>query len=330
MTASLDTSPAPTLVIGAGGAHGGTGSRVADRLRRDGRRVRVLVRADDERAQRLREIGAEIVVGDLLDRRTLDAAAEGVHAVYFAYPVAPGIVEAAANLAAALRSAATAPRLVVMSMAVSAAESPSGLGRAQWAAEEVFDWAGLEPIVLRIAALFFENIPLLHGASIRRTGTFANSFGEARVPWISGRDAADLAVAALTDHERHPRGTTTFPRPAILHSHSEIAALISAEIGNPVCYNHIPARQWRSELEDRAGDPDTSINISMAQHISTVGALFAGRPAAPPADDADLARALGHRPRDFPDFIRAHREQFIPAHRHATHDRAPDPRTSAR
>ncbi|GAB2664902.1 NmrA family NAD(P)-binding protein [Nocardia goodfellowii] len=312
MTSLPDSSGPRTLVIGAGGRHGGTGSHVVRRLREHAHAVRVLVRADDERAQRLRALGAQIVIGDLLDNRTLDAAVQDADTVYFTYPVAPGIVQAAADLAAAIRRAETKPRVVVMSMAVSASDSPSGLGRAQWIAEEVLSWAGLEPTILRIAALFYENIVLLHGESIRRTGGFANSFGDAVVPWISGRDAADLAVAALIDPTRYPRGTTVYPQAATVHSHAEIATLIGAETGAPVKYTPVSAEQWQRQLEDLAhSGTESSVNPAMAQHISAIGAVFSRLPSAPPIDPAAFAEAIGHPPQTFTEFLHEHRHHFV-------------------
>ncbi|MGW4125296.1 NmrA family NAD(P)-binding protein [Nocardia sp. NPDC004711] len=311
MTSSID-SRSITLVIGAGGRHGGTGSHVAQRLREQGQAVRVLVRTDDDRAHRLREIGVQIARGDLLDRRTLDAVVEGVSTVYFTYPVAPGVVQASANLASAMRAAARVPRLVVMSMSAAAPDSPSALGRAHWAAEEVFCWAGLQPVILRIAALFYENIPLLHAASIRSAGTFANSFGAAAMPWISGRDAADLAVAALTDPDRYPAGSTVYPPGAALYTHADIAALISGETGKTVEYQHIPADRWQRDLEDLARhDALATINPAMAQHISSIGAKFSQRPIAPRHDPISLDDAIGRPPQTFAEFIHTHRDSFL-------------------
>ncbi|WP_405136952.1 NmrA family NAD(P)-binding protein [Nocardia sp. NBC_01388] len=313
MTTATGDFESTVLVIGAGGRHGRTGSRVVEQLRERGRRVRVLLRADDDRAQRLRQDGIGVVIGDLQDRRTLDAAVEGVDAVYFAYPVGPGVVSAAANLAAALRKSDRTPHLVVMSMAASAAESPSGLGRAQWAAEEVFTWAGLEPTVLRIAALFYENILLLHAAEIRRSGRFANSFGNGKVPWISGRDAADLAAAALTDTARYPRGSTLYPQAPVALSHNEIAEVIATEIGRPIRYEHIPQQQWQTVLEDLArSDTSTTINIPMAQHISTIGETISqlDSTAGSAPNPAALTEAIGHPPMAFGEFVEAHRDQF--------------------
>ena len=49
------------------GATGNTGAHTVKLLRERGLRVRALVHSLDERADRLRERGAEVVQGDLLD-----------------------------------------------------------------------------------------------------------------------------------------------------------------------------------------------------------------------------------------------------------------------
>src|SRR6476619_6355858 len=70
------------------GATGNTGAHTVRLLRERGRRVRALVHTLDDRATRLREQGAEVVQGDLLDFPTVSAATAGVSAAYFNYPVA--------------------------------------------------------------------------------------------------------------------------------------------------------------------------------------------------------------------------------------------------
>src|ERR1700758_1810943 len=109
MTSSDTTSP--ILITGATGRHGGTGAHLARRLREAGRSVRALVRRLDERTAPLQALGAEIVVGDLHDRASLVPALEGVGLAYFTYPVNGGIVQAAANFAAAARQVGGHPRV---------------------------------------------------------------------------------------------------------------------------------------------------------------------------------------------------------------------------
>ena len=53
------------LVTGAGGGVGGVGGQVVALLRQRGRAVRAMVHHDDDRADALRALGADVVVGDL-------------------------------------------------------------------------------------------------------------------------------------------------------------------------------------------------------------------------------------------------------------------------
>ena len=57
----------PILVTGAAGRVGAVGRTVTELLLKQGKAVRAMVRNEDERAQALRDMGAEVVVGDLLD-----------------------------------------------------------------------------------------------------------------------------------------------------------------------------------------------------------------------------------------------------------------------
>src|SRR5882757_7315616 len=97
------------LVFGATGRATGTAASVVTLLRERGRNVRTLVRHDDERAESLREQGAEVVFGDFADRRTLVPALKDVSAVQFTHPVAAGVITAAANLVSAIHEVGTNP-----------------------------------------------------------------------------------------------------------------------------------------------------------------------------------------------------------------------------
>jgi uncharacterized protein YbjT (DUF2867 family) len=57
----------PILVTGAAGRGGAVGRTVTELLLKQGKAVRAMVRTEDERAQALRGLGAEVVVGNLLD-----------------------------------------------------------------------------------------------------------------------------------------------------------------------------------------------------------------------------------------------------------------------
>ena len=117
----------PILVTGATGRQGGTGRTVAKVLLERGVSVRALVRTQDERAEALRALGLEIIVGDFANYRSLIAALDGVESAYFCYPVGDGIAEAAGFFAGAGREQGL-KRIVDLSLATTRADSPSPQG----------------------------------------------------------------------------------------------------------------------------------------------------------------------------------------------------------
>jgi uncharacterized protein YbjT (DUF2867 family) len=87
-----------------------------------------------------------------------------------------------------------------MSLAAADPGNPSPQGRAQWVAEQIFEWAGFGGVHLRIAAFFMENLLYVHGAQIREHGVIRNAFGDYPAPWVAGADVGAMAAAV----DRHP------------------------------------------------------------------------------------------------------------------------------
>jgi len=90
----------PILVTGAAGRVGGIGRSVTELLLKQGKAVRAMVRSDDERAQSLRDMGAEIVVGSLLDLDSMHRAIAGCDTMYFGMSVSNDYLAATVNAAA--------------------------------------------------------------------------------------------------------------------------------------------------------------------------------------------------------------------------------------
>jgi NAD(P)H dehydrogenase (quinone) len=87
------------------GATGDTGGYAVDRLLEQGREVRALAHTKDERSEKLRKRGVEVVYGDFLDFGQVRAALDGVRGAYFCFPLRPGIIQATAYFAQAAREA---------------------------------------------------------------------------------------------------------------------------------------------------------------------------------------------------------------------------------
>src|SRR2546423_11898478 len=106
---------APILVTGAGGGVGGVGGMVVRNLAEQGHPVRAMVHHDDERAEPLRALGAEVVAGDLTNPADVARVLDGCSCVYFGMSVAATYLEAAATVASVARSAGGLEVLVSIS-----------------------------------------------------------------------------------------------------------------------------------------------------------------------------------------------------------------------
>jgi uncharacterized protein YbjT (DUF2867 family) len=87
-------------VTGAAGRVGAVGRTITELLLKQGKAVRAMVRSEDERAQALRELGAEVVIGDLLDLDSMHRAIAGCDTMYFGMSISDAYLTATVNTAA--------------------------------------------------------------------------------------------------------------------------------------------------------------------------------------------------------------------------------------
>ena len=266
----------PICITGAAGRHGGTGGLLVSWLLGREVPVRAMVRTRDDRAERLASAGAEVVVGDYDDLASLRSALDGVETAYFCYPVAPGVVPAAACFAQASREVGVR-RVVHMSMGAARPEVPTRLGRHQWLAERVLDWSGLDCVHLR-PGFFFENIGLLGGAPYHERDEIRNSFGAAKIPWVAGRDAAAVALELLLEPRPELGKTPSMTGPEHL-SFAEVAQVRGELLGRPTRYIELDDERWVEELRD-----NPLVGEEMARHVVGVARVVRSRGPIPPDD----------------------------------------------
>src|SRR4029434_6128254 len=142
------------LVTGAAGHVGGVGRMVVEMLRQRGLPVRALVRREDGRADALRALGAEVVIGDLTHVEDVARALAGCQRMYFGMSVAASYLEATVIAAAAARERAGLEVFVNISqMTVSQMSLTNMTGspqhRQQWLGEQVLNWSGLPVVHVR-------------------------------------------------------------------------------------------------------------------------------------------------------------------------------------
>src|SRR5215475_11413093 len=193
----------PVLVTSAaGGRQGKTGRHVSEMLLARGVAVRAFVHKIDERSERLRALGAEIFEGDFLDIRSVQRATEGVSAIYFAYPVQDGLMDATATMALAAREAKI-NRLVNLVMLQSSPDAPTPRMRQNYLSEQVFEWAGIGAVHIR-ATIFYENVAALVRQSLPAQGAIRLPWGKETtvLPLVAAEDVARVAVGLLTGPQR--------------------------------------------------------------------------------------------------------------------------------
>jgi uncharacterized protein YbjT (DUF2867 family) len=103
------------LVTGAGGGIGGVGGKVVSLPRQRGQPVRAMAHHDDDRADALRGVGADIVVGDLTRPADVATALDSAQRMFFSMSLAPTNLEAAATVATVARAVGQLDALVSLS-----------------------------------------------------------------------------------------------------------------------------------------------------------------------------------------------------------------------
>jgi uncharacterized protein YbjT (DUF2867 family) len=218
------------------GATGKTGSATVMELRKRGFAVRALVHTIDQRSQRLRDAGAEIVVGSLEDYDALVAALRGVQRAYFCPPLASGALRKATLFAAAAEEAKLEAVVALTQWLVDPSHRALH-SREKWLAERVLERSKFGLVIVNPG--FFADNYLAGLEPIAQLGLFGMPLGEGRNAPPSNEDIAKVIVGAMTNPAPHlgKRYRPTGPR---LLSPVEIAETFARVLGRPVRYRPAP------------------------------------------------------------------------------------------
>jgi uncharacterized protein YbjT (DUF2867 family) len=292
----------PVLVTSAaGGRQGKTGRHVSEMLLGRGIPVRAFVHTIDERSERLRALGAEIFEGDFLDIRSAQRAAEDVSAIYFAYPVQDGLMDATAIMALAAREAKV-DRLVNLVMLQSSPDAPTPRMRQNYLSEQVFEWAGIGAAHIR-ATIFYENVAALVRQSLPAQGAIRLPWGDENtvLPLVSGEDVARVAVGLLTGPQ--PAAGSVVRMIGATMSLKEIIATFAKVLARNVHYSEISDEEWRREAASRNYNPHA------IEHLSSLWRAIRGAAIDPKDPNYAVTDTIekigGGKPKTFETFVRA-------------------------
>jgi uncharacterized protein YbjT (DUF2867 family) len=197
----------PILVTGAAGDLGAIGRNLTASLLAKGHKVRALVRREDERAEALRRLGAEVVQGDLTDLTSMHRAIEGCARLYFGMSVSAAYLEATVNTAAVARhhgleAFVNLSQMTVTQMSITETTA-SPQHKLHWLAEQALSWSGL-PVVTVRPTVFLEGFFLrLVAAGVRDADELALPMGRGKTSPISAVEVARALAVVLEDPGPH-------------------------------------------------------------------------------------------------------------------------------
>jgi uncharacterized protein YbjT (DUF2867 family) len=267
------TNEAQDLSLVVGGT-GKTGRRVVDRLRAQGRSVRVGSRS-----------GAPPF--DWEDRATWApavAGATGAYVSYFPDLAVPGAAEAVAEVAR-LAAEADMQRLVLL--------SGRGEEEAQRAERLVRDAFPAATVVR--CSWFAQNFTESYLLEPVLAGEVALPAGEVPEPFVDADDIADVATAALTQ-DGHAGEIYELTGPRAL-TFAQAVEEIAGTTGREIAFVEVPTEAYAAAARVEGVPSDV---VDLLAYL--FGEVLDGRNVAV-ADG--VQRALGRPPRDFADFARA-------------------------
>jgi len=300
----------PVLVTSAaGGRQGKTGRHLSEMLLARGVPVRAFVHKIDERSEHLRALGAEIFEGDFLDIRSVQHAVSGTSAVYFAYPVQDGLLDATAAMAVAARQAGIS-RLVNLVMLQSSPDAPTPRMRQNYLSEQVFEWADIGAVHIR-ATVFYENLGALVHHSLPAQGAIRLPWGSEKtvLPLVAGEDVARVAAGLLTSPSL--QAGTAYRLIGATLSLQEIIATFGRVHGRSVQYQEISDEEWRRDALSRG------YNEHAIEHLSSLWRAIRAAgidPNDPQYGVTDTIEKIGGaKPNSFEAFVRKHQNELAPA-----------------
>ena len=295
------------LVTGAAGGVGSTARAAIAILLEQGHRVRAMVRKLDARADQLRELGAEVVVADMLDIIAVRAAMQGCSTVYFTMSVSPDYLVAATNVAATAKSLGLKAFVHLSQMTLSqmseTATTDSPQQKQHWLAEQMLRWSGLPVVYLRPTA-FFEGLFLPAARSIRADNAIRLPFADGKTSPIAATDVGAAAAAVLAQPAPHIGKVYELTGPQAL-SMAELAREFSGALGRTIEYVNLPPQIWAAKLEEFQQP------AYLIAHLVTMAQLHRDNRYDRMTDT--FQQLLGRAPISAAEFVRRNAAAFTPA-----------------
>jgi uncharacterized protein YbjT (DUF2867 family) len=295
----------PILVTGAAGRVGAVGRTVIELLLKPGHTVRAMVRVEDERAQALRNIGAEVVVGNLLDLDSMHRAIAGCETVYFGMSISDEYLAATVNAAAVAKHHGVKAFINMSQMTVSQMSitetTASPQQKLHWLAEQALNWSGLPVVHVRPTVLLDGFFLIFTSDSVRQSNQIRLPLGEGKTSPVAVEDVARVIAALLANPQSHVGKIYHLTGPQSENMYF-FAEEYSRALGRTITFQDIPVEPWRSALLQRG------LPVHLVNHLATMADLHrAGRY---DRISGDVSTLTGQEPLSVQDFVRKNAAVF--------------------
>ena len=233
------------LVVGASGKLGGD---VARRLLALGISVRAISR-EPNRLGALRELGAEVLQGDLTDPGSLASACRGVEKVLAAAHAFTGAganamvrVDGAGNRALIDAARAAGVSHFVFTSACTGPDDPVDFFRVKYGVEQYLRASGLPFTILRPAAFMEDHAERIGRPVMQKGWTVVFGRGEGLVNYVSAGDVAQVATMVLREAPRNDIIRIAGPENL---SAIEVVRTYERVAGRKARVYHVPERMLR-------------------------------------------------------------------------------------
>jgi uncharacterized protein YbjT (DUF2867 family) len=295
----------PIPVTGAAGAVGSIGRNVTEMLVAKGHKVRALVRREDARAEALRQLGAEVMQGDLTDLTAMHRAIEGCAHVYFGMSVSADYLTATVNTAAVARhhgveAFVNMSQMTVTQMSITeSTDSPQH--KLHWLAEQALSWSGL-PVVTMRPTVFLEGFFRLFATpGVRDADELALPMGGGKTSPISAVDVARAVSVVIENPRPHIDkiyNLTGFESADLEH----YARVFSEALGRTIRYRDVPLADWSKKLL-AAGVP-----AHVVKHLTVMAEM--NKQGRYDRMTDDVFKLIGQKPISMYDFVKLHAAEF--------------------
>src|SRR5215813_1974627 len=288
----------PILVTGAAGRVGAIGRKVTELLLKQGKAVRAMVRSEDERAQALREMGAEVVVGNLLDLDSMHQAIAGCETMYFGMSVSDDYLAATVNTAAVAKHHGVKAFINMSQMTLSQMSitqtTASPQHKLHWLAEQALNWSGLPVVHLRPTVLLEGFFLIFTPDSVRESDQIRLPFGDGKTSPVAVKDVARVLAALLVNPQPHIGKIyhLTGPQSENMYFYAQE---YSKALGRTITFLDIPLEPWRDGLLKRG------LPVHLVNYLATMADLHRARRYDRMSDD--VLKLTGQAPLSVREFV---------------------------